>query len=163
MSCVLRAAGTDFDVDGSIARVQLPDIFRIYRKGTRDRPSQPRPHEASGLNVVVSDAEFTEVDRQIEEALHYLEVHTDALRLLAGFPRVLGVVLDFGIEDRDVGAQADYFPPDLLRALGDLNIGLVVSRYPRPDEEDQVPGQGTLASSLPGRAAGYGSAWAGSG
>ncbi|GHF69223.1 hypothetical protein [Deinococcus ficus] len=145
MSCVLRAAGTDFDVDGSIARVQLPDIFRIYRKGTRNRPSQPGSHEASGLNVVVSDAEFTEVDRQIEEALHYLKVHTDALRLLAGFPRVLGVVLDFGIEDRDVGAQADYFPPDLLRALGDLNIGLVVSRYPRSAEDDEVSGQGTLA------------------
>lgn len=95
--------------------------------------------------MVVSDAEFTEVDRQIEEALHSLEVHMDALKLLTSFPGVLDVVLDFGIEDRDVGAQADYFPPDLLRALGDLNIGLVVSRYPRSDEEDEVSGQSALA------------------
>ena len=95
--------------------------------------------------MVVSRADFTEVDRQIEEALHYLKLHVDALRLLPSFPGVLDVVLDFGIEDRDVGAQADYFPPALLRALGDLNIGLVVSRSPRSDEDAEVPGQVALA------------------
>lgn len=145
MSCVLRAGGTDFDVDRYLARVHLPGVCRVFRKDTRDWPSQRRLHEGSGLNLVVSDAEFTEVDRQIEEALHYLKVHTNALRLLTGFPGVLDVVLDFGIEDRDVGAQADYFPPELLRALSDLYIGLVVSRYPRSDEDAEMPGQAALA------------------
>ncbi|MFC4640369.1 hypothetical protein [Deinococcus hohokamensis] len=41
-------------------------------------------------------------------------------------------MLDYGIEDREVAAQADSFPPSLLQRMGELNIRLVVSRCP-PD------------------------------
>jgi hypothetical protein len=42
--------------------------------------------------------------------------------------------LDFGIQDRDVAVQGDYFPPELLRLAGNLNIGIEVTRYPQVDE-----------------------------
>ena len=39
------------------------------------------------------------------------------------------LTLDFGIADREVAAQFDYFPPELLLAAGQLGIGIEISRY----------------------------------
>jgi len=81
--------------------------------------------------LLVSDHGFSEVAGQIENALTFLQTHTAELRLLATSPGVEDIVLDFGIEDWDVVVQVDSFPPDLLLRMGDLRIGLVISRYPR--------------------------------
>jgi hypothetical protein len=48
--------------------------------------------------------------------------------------------LDFPVEDRDSVRQSDAFPPQLLSLLGDLRIGLVVSRYPAQlGVQDEIP------------------------
>lgn len=80
--------------------------------------------------MIASKAGFTEVDQQLDDAIDFLNRHEKALQQLAAYSGVEDAVLDFGIEDRDVGAQADYFRPELLLAMGRLKIGLVVSRYP---------------------------------
>jgi hypothetical protein len=36
----------------------------------------------------------------------------------------------------DVPAQVDYFPPELVRLVGELNAGIKFSQYP-PSEEDE--------------------------
>jgi hypothetical protein len=81
------------------------------------------------VHILVSPASFTNSKRQIRDALKFLEVHK---RELARLTRVLGVesiTLDFGIADRNLAAQFEYFPPDLLLAAGKLGIGIEVSLY----------------------------------
>lgn len=134
VSCVLRAYGSEFDVDRYLAQVELTELLIIVRrKGLRRYERQENPDTISGFNLTVSEAEFTDLDGQQADALAFLKKYERELELLAAFPGVQDVVLDFGIEDRDVAAQADYFSPELLGRMGRLNIGLVVSRYPRDE------------------------------
>lgn len=145
MSCVLRAYGSEFDVDDYLSQVELTELlFIVRRRGLRRYERQKDPDTTSGFNLIVSEAEFTELGQQQADARAFLRKYERELRLLAAFPGVEDIVLDFGIEDRDVAAQADYFPPELLRRMGLLQIGLVVSRYPR----DELP-TGTDGEAIP--------------
>ncbi len=90
--------------------------------------------------MCASEADFQEVDQQIKDATAFLKQQEAALTLLAQYPGVEDVILDFGIEDRPNVAQADGFPPELLRLLGQFNIHLVISRYPySPEESSDSP------------------------
>ena len=124
MSCVLRAIGTEFDVDAFLADSQLA--------GTAFHRGEPRPtgghRAASGLNVDVA-AGFDDLDGQIQAAAHFLDRHEDELRRLAGFPGVEEVCLDFGIRPIDGAGMTSVFPADFLWQSGALDIDLVVTHY----------------------------------
>lgn len=121
-------------MDSYLSQVELAEVLiLVRRKGTRRFERQKNPDTISGFNLRVSEAEFSDLNQQQSDALAFLQKYERELKLLAAFPRVEDVVLDFGVEDRDVAAQADYFPPDLLCRMGLLNIGLVISRYPRDE------------------------------
>ena len=100
-------------------------MIHVYKRGevrSKARPTR-RKWSASGLNIAVSEAGFTNLDRQVREAIGFLKLHKSALRRLAKKPGVESLTLDFGIARRKAEAQFDYFPPELLRLAGQLNIG----------------------------------------
>jgi hypothetical protein len=72
----------------------------------------------SGFNFSVSNAGFDEFDRQKTEAVEFLIQNEAEIRRLVDFAGVTGVVLDFGIAWRDVAAQSDQFPAELVRQGG---------------------------------------------
>jgi len=82
------------------------------------------------MNVSVSVREFSDLPRQIEDAVRFLSNNSDELKRLRNFPGVERLELDFPVEDRDVAVQSDLFPARLLLLMGDLRIGLTVSHYP---------------------------------
>jgi hypothetical protein len=122
MTCVLRAIGTDFDVDAFLR--DSPLAGTVFHRG------EPRPgggqRSASGLNVEVAGG-FGELDGQIQAAAHFLFRHEDELRRLASFPGVEEVCLDFGIRIPDPSASSSVFPADFLWQSGALDIDLVVT------------------------------------
>jgi hypothetical protein len=124
MSCVLRAIGTEFDVDAFVKDSQLA--------GTAFHRGEPRPtggqRAASGLNVDVAGG-FDDLDAQIQAAAHFLLRHEDELRRLASFPGVEEVCLDFGLRTPDRSAMSSVFPADFLWQSGALDIDLVVTHY----------------------------------
>jgi hypothetical protein len=61
------------------------------------------------------------------------------LKRLTSWPGVDGVVLDFGIERRDVVVQCDVLPPDLLRVVGELGRAIELSQYPVGDSHQDIP------------------------
>lgn len=132
MAAVLRASGSDFDVDAFVADCNWA-VAKVYRRGEAVFP-QARPdgrkHEESGLNVVVSEAGFHEFARQLDDAAAFLAAGGAEVQRLGGFPGVTGVVLDFGIARRDVVAQSDRFPAELVRLAGAAGIALELSHYP---------------------------------
>ncbi|WP_424949979.1 hypothetical protein [Deinococcus sp.] len=129
---MLRVNGVGFDVDEYLRRSQLLPL-RVWREG-EPRTVRSKPSLTSGFSAEVSDADFSNLDSQIQEAAEFLVQQHPALTLLASSLGVQDVVLDFGIEDRDVLAQADVFPHGCSLA-GSLNIGLMVSRYSRSENE----------------------------
>lgn len=140
MSCVLRAIGTAFDVDSFLKDSPLPHEAAFHRGEPRvpDVPGGSK-RGASGFNAPVSEAGFDDLDAQIQDAMLFLRLHEDELRRLGRFPGVEEVCLDFGIPRRDVAAQSDVFPADLLWQAGALDIDLVVTHYARAEETKRMP------------------------
>jgi hypothetical protein len=135
MSCVLRASGSDFSVDRFLEGSELISCT-VYLKGEQRSPaskSRGNVNKSSGLRIDVSEAAFDDVQGQIRDAVSFLKRNEAELRRLCKFPGVEGVTLDFGIAMRDVIAQYDYFPPELLYLAGSLGIGIELSQYPVED------------------------------
>jgi len=134
--CVLRARGVSFAVDEFLAASSLRPIT-VFHRGEQQSPKS-RPTTVSGFHVDVSAADFSDLQGQIAHAIQFVEDNRDELARLVGFPGVEDVCADFGIEERDVPAQKERFPPNLLVALGGLGISLDFTLYPRQESVDTV-------------------------
>jgi hypothetical protein len=132
MPAVLHIAGQEFDPE------RLPQLGALRPDQTwcKGKPMFPasKPegsrHDNSGITLFVSDADFDDFPRQVEEAIAFLDAHKDDLRLLRDAPGVEEMFLDFGISRRDVIVHCDYLPSTLLRSAGELGIGIAISHYP---------------------------------
>ena len=138
MSCVLRASGRDFDVDSFLKGSTLKPLI-VHHRGERRFPdSKIQPGVQSGMNVSVSEREFSDLAGQIEDAILFIQKNAEELHRLRDFPGMERIDIDFPIRDRDVAVQCDAFPPKLLSLLGELRIGLVISRYPASENPTQA-------------------------
>jgi hypothetical protein len=137
VSCVLRAVGTAFDVDGFLRDSPFSGAS-VFRRGDPRLPGSfdGARRAASGFNVEVSGADLDNLTGKTEEATQFIREHEDELRRLGSFPGVEEVCLDFEIRRRDEAAQRDLFPADLLWHTGALDIDLVVTHYAVADERD---------------------------
>jgi hypothetical protein len=137
LSAVLRASGSDFDVHAFVADCDWK-VAQVFHRGEAVFPeTKPgrRSGGESGLNVVVSEAGFHRFDEQLRDAIEFLAVSAAEVRRLVAFAGVTSVVLDFGIAWRDVVAQSDQFPAELVRLAGAAGIALELSHYPVSDGE----------------------------
>ena len=123
--CVLHVTGEDFDVDAFLAESRLRP-GRVHRRGEARRHDRPFP--CSGLSLDVSEADGRLRD-EVSDALVFLTRHESELRRLRSFPGVTDLRLDFGCYRRDVPAQFEYLPPELLALAGNLDIGIELSLY----------------------------------
>jgi hypothetical protein len=107
-------------------------VTKVYVRGEPRLTNRPKGKRSdlSGVNVTVSRADFTNLERQIRDALAFLKKHKRDIRRAGRAVGVEQMTLDFGIARRDVAAQFDYFPPELVSAAGQLGLGLELSQYP---------------------------------
>ncbi|HEV2314949.1 MAG TPA: hypothetical protein VGR94_06565 [Candidatus Acidoferrales bacterium] len=135
--CVLRARGASFVVDEFLASSSLTPIT-VFRRGqpqwAQAPPGTPIPNE-SGFHAIASEADFSNLQAQITDAVYFLEQNQDELARLVAFPGVEKVSLDFAIEERDMAAQSERFPPNLLRIVGNLDIWLEFTLFPCPEPQ----------------------------
>jgi hypothetical protein len=117
MSCVLRLEGSE---------QLLREAQAIFQRAT---PPQ-RCTTGSFVNIPVSDADFSNLSQQISDARNFLEVNGASIAALTWRT----ALLDFGVERRDVAAQSETFPAELLRLAGNLGISLAVSLYAAVEE-----------------------------
>lgn len=139
MSCILRASGVDFDVEAFLADCELEPL-KVFKRGEARYPtSQPEGpiFERFGINFEVSDAEFSELELQMHEALAFVRRHEKLIFTLKEFPGVENVTIDFGVEIFPPGWCSFNFSSDLLLAVGRLGLALELSVYPVGDEEDE--------------------------
>jgi hypothetical protein len=130
MACILRISGETLAIDELLVSVPLKPCS-IYRKG---QPTSTRPNArnamTSGMNIVVSEADFDAFKTQLAESEAFLQSNYDSLQKLVNWPGVEEMRLDFGIEMRNVYSQCDYFPASLVKLAGSLGLGLELSQYP---------------------------------
>jgi hypothetical protein len=145
MACVLRARGSSFAVDEFLAKSLLQPIT-VFHRGEK-QSSRSRPMAASGFHTRVSAADFSNLQGQISDAIQFVERYQDELARLVGFAGVENVSVDFGIEERDIAAQSERFPPNLLRMLGSLGVWLEFTLYPcqQPSERGSASRDETVS------------------
>jgi hypothetical protein len=129
VSCVLRAIGTDFDVDDFLKDSTLADAV-VFHRG-EERPAGAKG-AASGFNLEIGERR-ADLALLVQAARRFLRQHEDELRRLGSFDGVEEVCLDFTIRRR-AGAQSDVFPADLLWQAGALDIDLVVTQDDAADD-----------------------------
>jgi len=138
MSCILRAYGDNFDVNSFAAATGLV-IDSLWVKGEMRFPGSATIqtiNDSSGVRAVASEAEFSELPRQIEDTTEFLRKHHDAIGKLTSYPGVEGAVLDFGVDIYPPGWASFTFPPELLSLAGSLGVSLCLSVYPTERERD---------------------------
>ncbi|OON67025.1 hypothetical protein [Hymenobacter sp. CRA2] len=131
MPCHLTFAAKNLDVDAltpTLART--PDS--IFRAGDRNGRQ-----EYSGLSFDTSNADFDDLELQIEDTLGFLREHEADLLQIGQLIRCCDEYwcrLDFGFStrmfDEKVGIQIDSFPAELLARLGCIGADLMISQYP---------------------------------
>lgn len=101
--------------------------YRIHHRGDISRCSQQFPHSGLSLDVSSADGDF---NAEVQDAIGFLSKYEAELQRLHDFPGVTDMRLDFGYYRRDVVAQFDYLPPELLARVGKLGFGIELSLYP---------------------------------
>jgi len=118
VSCYLRAIGEAFDVRGFLS----------------GSPLRPDVH-ARGFNLAVGAAGLDDLPGQVREAVAFLDLYEEELRRLSAFEGVDQVFLDFAVRRRDVAAQTDVLPAELLWRAGALDIDVTVTHYAIVEEK----------------------------
>jgi hypothetical protein len=84
-------------------------VSDVYVRGEPRLPqSQPdgKKNKASGVNITVSEADFTNLKQQIREALSFLGKYKPALAKIRRAAGVEQITLDFGVATRQVAANS---------------------------------------------------------
>lgn len=125
-------SGTDFDVDAFLATSALAP-HSLWRRGEPRYPqSSPdaERHGTSGIRILVSKAEFSDLGQQIGDAVEFLRQHHDAVHALASGSGVESMTLDFGVEMPWPSWPSFTFPPELLSLAGSAGVAVCLSVYP---------------------------------
>ena len=146
--CVLRVTGAKFDPAEFLRTSALrpSNVFKAGDPRIVSRPTGP-VWPTSGFTVAVSDAAWSDLATQVSDACGFLERHAAELHTLSRLGDVEDMRLDFAIELRigqnDAVAQFDYFPPHLVRAAGNLDIGIELSTYACSEEQERDSDNGS--------------------
>ena len=137
MSCILTIRGKNLDVEDFIQKSGLEPYKKFFKGEPRIRTKPAgKKHPFSGLSIQASDAEFNQLDKQIEDTIHFLRSNKEKLQYITSTKEVDFATLDFAIEIRidmeRVVYQFEHFPSELLKLAGSLGIGLDISLYPPP-------------------------------
>ena len=132
MSCILRVSGKNLDIEKAIELFSDPS--NIWNKGSRNRRGEVL--EENIVTWVMSDADFDQLDLQIEEVIELLVDYQECLDSLMKNVGVESAYLDFGYATKEVAIQGEYLEPKLLRLAGNLGIGILLSRYPEMLESE---------------------------
>lgn len=142
MSCILTIRGEHLNIEDFIQTTGLKPYKKFFKGEPRIRTNpEGKKHPFSGLSIKVSDADFNQLDKQIEDTIQFLRSNKEKLQYISTTKEVDFATLDFAIEIRidleRVVYQFEHFPSELLKLAGNLGIGLDISLYPPPSEDEE--------------------------
>jgi hypothetical protein len=134
--------GYDFDPDDFLERSGLAHpTLRVRHKGEPlelARPSELWKHSQFALDP--SEADFDHFQDQVADVIVFLKANAEPLSHILNINVPYQAYFDFPIHDRYNVAQEDYLSPELLRLTGNLNIGIIISRYPNHKGRKKLQG-----------------------
>ena len=139
MSCLLKINGDNLDIDTLLKSFKM-EADHIWRKGEPKRVKYPHgpKNKWSGARFTVSNADFHEFDKQIEDATIFLKKYSTEISHAVNCTEATDVTLDFAIEFRDVAIHGDFLPSNFLKVVGESGVEVLLPHYPCPEDEETV-------------------------
>ena len=140
MCCILHISGVNFNVDAFIAKSNVRP-YKVFYKGEPRLKTKPygQKMERSGLSILVSKADFDNMERQVKDATSYLKRNKQKLMHIARTKGIQYATLDFGIDCQINGekqlVQSEVLPSKLLQLAGNLKLSIELSLYARNMQE----------------------------
>jgi hypothetical protein len=131
MSCVLRIAGRDLDVDKLIEKMPLPGMIKQYKSKQYIAGDIPNGTNYSFISIPVSEANLDSVNKQISETITFLDKYSSHLMTIDSFSGIEYAVLHFLVQVESMSKshfdQKIYFQKELMKLCGKLGIGIEVA------------------------------------
>lgn len=131
MSCVLTILGKTLNVDELVKSTGILGFEKKY-KGDIISVSRNKKLEYSYASIVISEADFNELDLQIKETEDFLVKNMDNLKCIANTQGVDFATINFGSDSNlnvENLTQSFFFPPSLIMLCGELKLGLELTVY----------------------------------
>jgi len=126
---MLRASGKNFGVDTFLKKTNLK-ASAVFRRGEPKSVNNPRKvYLRSGVNIVVSNASFDNIRKQVKDAIRFLEKNKAEIKRLMKFKGIEGAELDFGASKKDQFIQEVEFPSELIVLASSLGLSIKLSQY----------------------------------
>lgn len=142
MGCVLRISGKDFDVDRFIQETGL-EYLHVFHNGEPILQTKPdgKLFRSNGLTSNVSDADMDDLEKQLIDALKFLESNRDNLSKMSLYSEIEYAMVDFGVSlnlDK-VNIRKNYeLPKELLKIAGELGLSANITVYLTDGEADKL-------------------------
>ncbi len=127
--CVLRVSSNRDSFTAFLATTRLP-VDQSHVKGDVKSKRKGTTYGDFGFSCLVSEREWIDASGQIEDAVHFLQVHSAELRTLTSEYQIDDIRLDFPFESRlseQVLAQFDSLSPRLVRMCAEYGMGIEIS------------------------------------
>lgn len=135
MSCILRISGEALDVDSMLTSIPL-EFDQVWKKGER-QSIKGKTYTNSGVQFVVSEAEFEEFIVQRKDATDFLKLNEFSVKKMADYPHVQYCVLDFGVSIMEGNCSAmTYLTPELINLAAKSGVGIEISCYLCSEDEE---------------------------
>ena len=135
--CVLNVRSNTESFKGFVNNTKI-HILSSHEKGDkRHKTRKYPPYEDYGFSCKISEKEWTDLEKQIQDALDFLTKHEKELTNLINSYAIDDIRLHFPYYCRlskQNNLQFNYFPAELLLKAGKLNIGIELSQYPKPEK-----------------------------
>ena len=131
MSCYLSIIGKDLDVDAFVARTNINDFQKRYKNDLASG-SKSKNLEYSSASIKISDADFENFNKQIEEVQVFLNTYRDHLKCIADTDGVEYANIHFGANSTTLfekKVQSFYFPISLITICAELKISIETTVY----------------------------------
>ena len=132
MPCILRASFKSQKAMEAFLLTSCLTPVKVHRKGERRFPNLKRNlkvNKSNSANFDVSRAKFSDLSKQIRDAIRFIKKHELELQRLASLSTKQPPCLDFGLIRRDVPVQCDQLPTELLREMSKVGLALEMSYY----------------------------------
>lgn len=130
MSCVLRIAGKNLDLDGFVKELGLKGFVKCYG----DKKANPKTHpgkQYSFVSTMISRASIDSFERQRSGAMRYLNKNKKKLSIIRRKRQIEHATINFMVVQKSVSekyfAQYFYLPPELIGLCTELGIGIEIA------------------------------------
>ncbi len=130
MSCVLRAYGKHFNVDEFLEGSPFSPCAVFYKGKPRSSRKNSKISEESGFNFDVSEAEFSEFEMQMVDAIKFLQQNYKEIKRLKKFPGLESLGLDFAINfSEEFVSKSIQLKNELLEEIIRCDVSIGISIY----------------------------------